>query len=153
MTYRLDSLRVDEYLEMAFPPNRVWRALVDPGERTRWWSHFALDARPDGLFEEHWRDANGQVKVTRGRVLRMTPPLWLLLSWADEDWTTSTLVDISLTPVGEATSEVRIVHLGWERLDDPLVRAEEHRNGWRTHLLNLRAYLEAAEAGRPLAGN
>lgn len=127
---------------IAAPIERVWACLTER-EAVRCWfgPHMWLDARPGGGFTEVWRDGDRTVTTT-GRVLRMTPPRWLVLSWRDEDWPAETAVSITLEPVAHST-HLQLVHSGWRTLGaDALALAEAHRAGWRVHLASLRRYAE-----------
>lgn len=100
-----------------------------------------LDATVGGVFEEHWTDDDGNTLRTSGRVLDVVEQRLLRLSWADDDWPAPTEVEVCLADVDGGTS-VRVRHAGWERLVGGTALADAHRDGWRMHLANLRAYVE-----------
>lgn len=127
---------------IAAPIERVWACLTDRRAIRRWFGpHMRLDARPGGWFTEVWRDGVRTVTTT-GRVLHITPPSSLVLSWRDEDWSADTKVSITLDPLDQST-HLRLVHSGWLTLGaEALALAEAHRAGWRIHLESLRRFVE-----------
>jgi uncharacterized protein YndB with AHSA1/START domain len=127
----------------AAPPEAVWRALVDPGIRGRWWPGTELDPTVGGRFTERWAGPGGEPKLTAGTVLNAAPARSLRLSWADTDWPAETTVSLDLVPVAAGT-EVRLRHAGFGRLADAARVAADHRAGWRVHVADL---CRAAEAG------
>ncbi len=133
---------VDESALIRATPQRVWQAIVDAADRAHWWGHLELDARPGGRFEERWTDEAGEARLTTGHVTTMVAPTLLCLHWADDDWPAGTDVEIELHAVDSRTTAIRVRHIGWEGLPDGDQLAEQHRQGWKTHLVNLR---EAAE--------
>jgi uncharacterized protein YndB with AHSA1/START domain len=120
--------------------SRVWRAIADPDARLRWWSYLVLEAAAGTRWEEHWT-LDGTRRLTSGTVLVVLPRELLRLSWADDDWPTSTEVDLTLEDRGARTT-VQVVHRGWHDLPDGADRRRAHVAGWRHHLRNLRAALE-----------
>lgn len=135
---------IDEQTTIGVPPSRVWHALVDAGERSRWWRYMELDAVVGGRFIERWTGPHGEEMVTSGVVVEATPPRVLRLTWSDPGWPADTEVEITLAPV-EGGTVVRVRHLGWDRFPDGSPLEEEHRAGWRVHLTNLRDSAEARE--------
>lgn len=132
---------VDESVLVSAPAAIVWQALVTTRGRAGWWPYLELDARPGGRFEERWRDASGAETVTRGEVVGLEPEQRLALEWADEGWPAATRVELRLRETGVGTV-VRVLHSGWEALPDGTGLVEAHRQGWRQHLCDLRAYAE-----------
>ena len=139
---------IEEAITLAADLRRIWRAIVDAEDRSHWWGYFHLDARPGGCFEERWTDGAGRPRVTSGRVTKLVEPTTLCLSWSDDGWTAATDVEIQLRQADCGTSTVRVRHSGWERLQacDGLV--EQHREGWKAHLRDLRDHLGRQAAHR-----
>lgn len=142
-----DAVEVDVVIRVVAPAPSVWRALVDPTLRSRWWGHLELDAVAGTRFAERWTDPDGEEKVTSGQVVDVRPPHLLRLTWADDDWLAPTEVLVTLSapdPEGQgaqtstAETAVRVRHTGFEGLPEAGRLAEEHSAGWRTHLTNLR---------------
>ena len=122
----------------------VWRAITADERRRAWWSYLDLDARPGGHLVERWRDAQGREMTTSGRILEVEEPHQLRCTWRDEDWPVATEIELSLHAEGE-TTRLRLRHGGWERLGDRGVQLRSaHREGWETHLGNLKRYVERA---------
>ena len=123
-------------------PDRVWHALLDDHERSRWWPQLRrVEAVPGGRFEERWNDGAREV-LTSGVVAAVEPGRRLQLRWADEDWPSETLVELELRPEGSGAS-LRVTHAGWEALPDGAALARAHERGWTAHVHRLR---------EPLAG-
>ena len=81
--------------------------------------------------------------LTSGLVTEVVVDRLLVLSWADDDWSTTTRVEIRLAETGGVTL-VRLLHTGWEALPAGAALSAAHRAGWRLHLDNLRRYVEAS---------
>jgi uncharacterized protein YndB with AHSA1/START domain len=137
---------VDESIAIAAPAHAVWRAIVLAEVRAGWWEYLDLDATVGGRFQERWTDAGGRECLTSGVVTEVVIDRLLVLSWADDDWPTTTRVELRLAEA-DATTLVRVLHAGWEALPGGAALAEEHRAGWRQHLDNLRRCIEGAGGG------
>jgi uncharacterized protein YndB with AHSA1/START domain len=135
------EMSVDESIVIAAPAHEVWRAIVVTALRAGWWSYLDLDATVGGRFEERWTHDGGREVLTSGVVAAAVIDRLLVLSWADDDWSTATRVEIGLAETG-GTTLVRLLHTGWEALPDGAELAAEHRIGWRLHLDNLCRYVE-----------
>lgn len=122
------------------PRQHVWDAIVRAELRSQWWSYLTLEAQVGGRFEERWTDGSGEAKVTSGRVIELSEPRWIRLSWSDEDWSAATDVTIELMAADPFTT-VRVTHSGWDELPDGPRLAPAHRDGWNAHLRNLGEFL------------
>lgn len=140
---------IDEAVIIAAPAEHVWRALVDDPVRESWWPYLRLDATVGGTFEETWTDAEGRLRRTQGTITELVPHRLLRLDWADRDWEAVTDVQITLEELGDVdlptgdqprcrSTNVRVRHVGWELLPNGPSLVEEHQQGWRMHLSNLR---------------
>jgi uncharacterized protein YndB with AHSA1/START domain len=136
MTGSRTVLQVDETIEVEAPVERVWRALAEPDLLAAWWDGMSLDLRAGGRFVERWIDEHGRRCTTSGAVETCEPPQHAVLSWADDDWSTSTWVEITVESLGRLRSLLRVRHVGWERFADGVRLAAAHRDGWRHHLEN-----------------
>lgn len=123
---------------VAAPCSEVWSALLQPED---WWPSFSLQSWVSGAVIERWTGSDGTPRITRGQVLALVPERLLRLSWADDDWDVSTVVEIGVEVVDPDRTEVRVTHLGWEQFGDqaPTLRAA-HEAGWRFHLDQLRQH-------------
>ncbi|MEU0938845.1 MULTISPECIES: SRPBCC domain-containing protein [unclassified Embleya] len=138
---------VEVSVVIAAPAEAVWRALVDADTRASWWSYLDLDARVHGRLSERWSGANGEARLTTGRVEALDPCRMLRFTWADDDWAASTTVTIELTRARPGT-QLRVRETGWNRLPDGPNLAAAHRDGWGAHVEDLRRFAEAAGGPR-----
>lgn len=141
MPNRPGTAVIDESALINSTPEQVWHAIVDGGARSRWWGYLNLDAQPGGRFEERWADERGEPRLTSGHVTTVVEPTTLCLHWADDDWPAATDVEIQIHRVDSGSTAVRVRHSGWERLPDGDHLLEQHREGWKAHLANLRDHL------------
>jgi uncharacterized protein YndB with AHSA1/START domain len=137
---------VDESIVIAASAHEVWQAVVLAELRAGWWEYLDLDATVGGRFEERWTDGGGRELRTSGTVTEVVTDRLLVLSWANDDWPTTTRVELRLVETGGMTL-IRLLHTGWEALSDGAALAEEHRVGWRLHLEDLRRCVEGAGGG------
>jgi uncharacterized protein YndB with AHSA1/START domain len=126
---------------VAASPARIWRAIVDGGERGRWWPDLFLEPRKGGRLTERWTGPDGTPQITRGEVLAFDEDRLLRLRWADEGWVAPTDVELRLEGLPGGT-RVLVRESGWEQLPGGDVLAEEHRAGWRLHLAHLARYVQ-----------
>jgi uncharacterized protein YndB with AHSA1/START domain len=136
-------------IEIAASPERVWRALSEPGELAAWWGSddlyrtfdWKVDLRPGGAWSCQARSAGDQRRSTvRGEYRVVEPPRVLEYTWlASWDGFAPTVVRVELTPIPAGT-RVKVVHSG-------LTGEEATRgtgNGWERVL----SWLEAGVAGK-----
>ncbi|WP_406279863.1 SRPBCC domain-containing protein [Embleya sp. NBC_00896] len=138
---------VEVSVVIAAPTEAVWHALVDPDTRAMWWSHLDLDARVNGRLSERWSGANGEARLTTGRVEALDPARLLRFTWADDDWPEPTTVTIELARIPRGT-RLHVHETGWDRIPDAPNLAAAHRDGWGAHTEHLRRFTEAAAGPR-----
>jgi uncharacterized protein YndB with AHSA1/START domain len=119
------------------PPQRVFDALTQQGEITRWWSNEAqVEPEVGSIGEFRFRSPAGvlQFEVTEldankkvSWISREGPP-----SWA------GTSVTWQLTPVHNGT-RLLFTHDGFTQVDEPY---EQTRSNWEYFLNSLKSYLE-----------
>ncbi len=139
-----DSIEVT--LDIAAPPDRVWSALTDADELTRWFPPTASVTSGEG----------GEIRLGWEPELEMscsietwTPNKHLRTGWADgvtqEQRETNPImlyVDYFLEPAGDNATRLRLVHSGfgqgaeWESMYDGI------RRGWSCELNSLKHFLE-----------
>ena len=141
-------VEVAEEQVIAAPPGAVWRALVDPDQRRRWWSYLELDPVVGGRFTERWAGPDGEEMVTTGSVLEAIDGRLLRLTWSDAAWPAPTEVEVSVAPA-PGGAVVRVRQVGFDRLPDGQRLAADHAAGWRAHLSNLRSVAEGRATPRP----
>jgi uncharacterized protein YndB with AHSA1/START domain len=110
--------RVEHEVDYPHPPERVWRALVDPAELARWLMPNDFVAVPGRRFTFDARPALG---VIDGEVLEAEPPRLLRCRWSGEFG--DTVVTFRLTPVPGGT-RLHLEHTGWPD------HAREERDGF-----------------------
>ena len=134
---------VVQELDIAAPPDVVFRLLTDPAEFVRWMAEEAvLDPRPGGLVR--WTHANGDTCC--GEFVELVPGRRVVFSYGWERAEVgiaagSTTVEIDLVPTATGT-RLRLVHRG---LDGPMAGA--HDGGWRHYLERLRRWAVGEDPG------
>jgi uncharacterized protein YndB with AHSA1/START domain len=129
-------------------PERVFRALTDADELSRWWTTRAdSDPRTGGSFSYTWEfEQDTDRNHTRdGTYLDVTPNEHVSYDWSMP--LANTVVDFRLEPSGNAT-RLRLVHSGWGSGGDWDPSYEMHESGWRFFLENLKSYVERGEDRR-----
>jgi len=113
-------------------PARVWKAITDPKELTKWFVRRAK-VRPGlgGMMELYW----GGARLPVGVVV-WNEPKTLVLDWVD-----GTVVRFDLKKAGAETI-VTLTHRGHRDDANGLDEWATAREGWALYLLNLKAYLE-----------
>lgn len=140
-------------VEIAAPPERVFRALTDPDQFTRWFcgssclikaSH--MDARPDGSYYYATQESSVVVNGVNefechGKIIETDPPRLLAYTWI-ANWhfakERKTIVKWELT-AGAAGTQVKVTHSGLA--DEPAAR-DDYRGGWPGVVEKLRGYVE-----------
>jgi uncharacterized protein YndB with AHSA1/START domain len=133
---------------IATPRDRVFRALTDAGELSRWWTTTAeSDARTGGAFAYvfEFEDATRD-HTYAGDYHEVTPGERVRYPW--QAGVGETTVDVQLRSLGEAT-ELTLRHSGWGSGADAEEAVAMHEQGWSFFLDNLVAYLERGEDLRP----
>ena len=140
-------------IEIAAPPDRVFRALTDPKQQMVWWGaepscelrSFEMDARPGGRWGFQASDRTGHAVngVTEfeahGEVLEVTPPIRLKYTWIanwhhDKSRVTEVLWELFPTPAG---TRVKVTHSG---LAQEAVARKDYAGGWPGVLQLLRNF-------------
>ena len=143
-------------IDIAAPPDRVFRALTDKQQLLHWWNEdegcrsktWEIDPRLGGRW--HWtgHDPTGKVVVNgisefemKGEITEFDPPRTLAYTWGanfhrtpwKESW-----VRWELTPIASGT-HVKVTHGG---LKDLPIDRKEYSEGWPGVLGLLRRYCE-----------
>jgi uncharacterized protein YndB with AHSA1/START domain len=131
---------IEHTLELAAPPERVWRAITDPDELSRWFPQRAeWDLRPGGRGVFFW-EGHGDFPI---RVEAVEPTRYLAWRWGlevetDPDASESpTLVEWWLEPRGDGGTTLRLRESGF-RHDG---HRAENETGWTEELDELVALL------------
>lgn len=111
------------------PPDRVWRALIDPAALAAWfWPQASYgtvaetDPRPGGKYRIEAPKAG---IAAAGEYVTVEPPRRLVMTWRWADEPTETLVTIELKEAAEGTA----LTLRHERFDTDESR-DNHAQGW-----------------------
>jgi uncharacterized protein YndB with AHSA1/START domain len=132
---------VEKTVEFDAPQERVWKAITDPAELSRWFGHQTeLDLRPGGDGAMIWEN-HGRFAV---RVEEVEPPRRLVWSWVHEpgvafDDAPSTRVEWTLTTRADGGTTLFLRETGF--LTD--VHAGQNSQGWIEELGELEALLAA----------
>jgi uncharacterized protein YndB with AHSA1/START domain len=138
---------ISRVVDLPVPVERVWRAITQPQELSRWFGdRAALDPAAGGEITLEW-DAYGRVS---GVVERFDPPHCFAFRWrahgVDEGQPlapgNSTLVTFTLEPTPAGT-RLQMVETGFASLPESLREAAHRENvgGWRVELQELVDYL------------
>lgn len=112
---------VHAVVDIAAPPERVFRALTDPGELAAWWGSpdtyetfdWAIDLRPGGAWSCRARTAGtGEISTVSGEYKAVDPPRLLEYTWLAswENFAPSTVrIEIAPSPLG---SRLTLLHQG-----------------------------------------
>lgn len=148
-----DQDAVVSEIQIAAPPERVFRALSDAGELQRWFGSpdcplkfWKMDARVGGQYS--YATEKGSIVVNgvsefecHGEILECNPPHLLVYSWIG-NWhdhpKSQTTVRWELTPKGNGT-HVRVTHSGLSTL--PVAR-KDYTGGWPGVVEQLKKFVE-----------
>jgi len=140
-------------IQVAAPPERVFKALSDADELMRWFKspecpmkYWQMDARVGGKYG--YATAKGSLVVNdvsefecHGEILECDPPRLLVYTWIG-NWHDSpasrTVVRWELTPQPGGTL-VKVTHSGLSNL--PVAR-KDYRGGWPGVVESLKQYVE-----------
>jgi uncharacterized protein YndB with AHSA1/START domain len=141
-------------IRIAAPPERVFRALSDPGELKRWFSgpecpakFWKMDARVGGQYS--YSTEKGSIAVNgvsefecHGEILEYDPPRLLVYTWIanwHDDKSARTVVRWELEKKGSGT-HVKVTHSGLANL--PIAR-KDYSGGWTGVVEMLKKFVEA----------
>jgi uncharacterized protein YndB with AHSA1/START domain len=133
-------------IEIAAPPERVFRALTDPKQLLVWWTgcrQWDLVLRPGAKWRATGSDEQCGDWVTQGEIIEVNPPWSLTYTWGEQveyrGSVSSTTVRYDVEPTGRGT-RVRVTHYGFSGNHEAF---ESYRGGWPGVLELLRAHVEA----------
>ncbi len=115
------AIRIERILHA--PPDRVFRAFLDPDLMRQWITpddldldRIAVDPRVDGRIEV-WHSRHGESTGRfEGRFVKIDPPRELVYHWAfvgtepEKGEYFDTLVKVQLRPWGEGQTQVTVIH-------------------------------------------
>jgi uncharacterized protein YndB with AHSA1/START domain len=131
----VDRGTVKADVEIAAPPEAVFRALTDPTELAAWWGSddayrthaWRVDLRVGGRWScEAVNAKDGHLSQVRGEYLEVDPPRRLVLTW-EPSWErfARTTIRYDLSPTTAGTRLV-VTHSGFTTA----ASAEGHAEGW-----------------------
>jgi uncharacterized protein YndB with AHSA1/START domain len=141
-------------IQIAAPPERIFRALSDPDELRRWFSgpdcpakFWKMDARVGGQYS--YATEKGAITVNHvsefechGEILECDPPRLLVYTWIanwHDDKSARTVVRWELEKKGNGT-RVKVTHSGLANL--PIAR-KDYSGGWPGVVEMLKQFVEA----------
>ncbi|MFN2563685.1 MAG: SRPBCC domain-containing protein [Gemmatimonadaceae bacterium] len=144
-------------IDIAAPPERVFRALTEPAELLAWWGdpttypaiHWEMDLRCGGKWLSRWKNvAEGTEFELGGEVLDLRAPHLLVVSWWDERYggLEHTTVQYEIERLPSGGSRLRVTHSGFDGVRPDF---DDYNGGWPTVAARLHAHVEAAEAADP----
>lgn len=126
----IDSLEIVRDIRAA--PERVFRALTDPGELARWWTGIGgvrkaeFDLRPGGNYRFEFMMEGGTTCFVHGVVREVEPPRRLVMTWFSPHYPQlETLLSFQLETVAGGT-RLTLRHSG---LTEP-GSLQDHHQGW-----------------------
>jgi len=135
-------------VEIATPPERVFRALTDPNELPAWWGSDDLyrttkhtaDLRVGGKWRSEGKGADGSEFAVEGEYLEIDAPRKLVLTWvAPWDGGNTTTITYRLEPI-EGGTRVTVRHQGFAGRPDS---CRGHSEGWESVLGWLTAHAKS----------
>jgi len=140
-------------IDIAAPPERIFKALTDPAQLRRWFTDPAcpaktwnMDARLGGKYdystEKGTMVVNGVSEFKcHGEIVEIDPPRLLVYTWIanwHDDKQRKTTVRWELESRGK-TTHVKVTHSG---LAQEKVACEDYRGGWPGVLEQLKTFSE-----------
>ena len=150
----LEMSQIEKTIDIQAPPERVWRALTDPGELSAWFKVTIEGTIAPG--EEVWMTSQHAGYVGqrfRVRIAEMTPPRRFAWQWhpgevdsaVDYSREPMTTVTFELEPTPDGT-RLNVSESGFEAID--LTRRAkvygDNNQGWMEVLGWLQTYVQAA---------
>ena len=133
-------------LTIATTPDRIYRALTQQGELTRWWCDKArVEPRVGALGEFRFRAPAGLLQLEVVELVQDRKVAWLSRQ-VPPQWSGTTVI-WSLEPLPNGTKLI-FTHDGFAQVD---ARMEQIRKNWEYFLGSLRSYMEEGKGtpGRP----
>jgi uncharacterized protein YndB with AHSA1/START domain len=118
--------RVEHEAVYPHPPERVWRALVDPTELAQWL--MPTDFAPE-VGRAFVLDTGDEIGTIRGEVLEIDEPRLLRCRWSGVFGDTEVSFELFPEPGG---TRLRVRHDGWG--DPPVAERDGFDDGWKQKL-------------------
>ena len=140
------AFTVRRSIRIAASRERVWTAITEPKQISRWFGDALLEGSgPGSTGSLSWPDHGS----TAFRVEAVDEPNSISYRWNSKPSNDTVITDAStvftftLEADGEAT-RLTVVETGFDHTDDPAAQLESHRGGWNSELDELVALLEGA---------
>ena len=123
-------------IDLAVPPERVFRSLTDGAELAAWWgsdemyrtTDWVIDLRPGGKWSTLAIGIDGSKSTVGGEYLEVDPPRRLVYTWRPSwDDFQETTVRYDLVPTATGT-RLLVTHTGF---GDRAVQADGTGDGWK----------------------
>ena len=134
-------------IRIAAPPERVFAAITDPQQVTKWWGQQKMykitrwqnDLRPGGKWRSEGSGTDGKTFHVEGEYVEVDPPRLLVHTWnpSYRDLPT-TVVRWELQDYKGGTL-VKLTHSGFAGHPDA---AKDHSQGWTRVLVWMEAFVE-----------
>jgi uncharacterized protein YndB with AHSA1/START domain len=133
-------------VDIAVPPERVFRALTSGIDVVKWWGSdetyrtesYVADLKAGGLWRAEGRSADGKPYSVSGEFLEVDPPYKLVQTWKyDWDGEGVTTLTYRLEAIPQGT-RLTVRHEGFRGQRDA---CQSHAEGWTMVLGWLTAYL------------
>ncbi len=149
--------RIEKFVEIAAPIERVWRALTDHVEFGTWF-RVALDQpfAPGQTSTGHMTNPGYENLAWNAEIVAIEPMRRFAYRWhpyaidPDKDYSDEpmTFVEFTVEPVGDKT-RVTVVETGFEALPDG--RREDsirsNTGGWEQQMINIKTHVETRDGG------
>ena len=139
-------------VEIAVPPERVFRALTDPNQLMQWWGssdtyrihEWTADVRVGGRWQSLGRSADGRPFTVAGEFLEVSAPHKIVQTWVP-DWeggiVTTLTYRLDAIPGG---TRLTVRHEGF---GEHRAACQSHGQGWERVLGWLRDYVARQDGG------
>ncbi len=138
--------RIERTVEVAHPPETVWKALTTAEGLAAWFGDEAeIDLRPGGSARMRWASGHtADMRVERVEEPTVFGYTWQIYGLPDDD-PRRTYVEFTLEPAGTGTL-LRVVESGFAQLPEDAHRTAYGGNteGWVRELNELVGFLDAA---------
>lgn len=140
---------------IATTPEKVWRALIDTDVMREYWidpssddpGHVNVSDWKPGSRWEHQRLDEARTVDIAGKIVEITPPRRLVMTWARpnefDDDSKHSKVTFDVEPHGDALVRLTVTH---EDLDNDPKMLSGISGGWPKVLSNLKTLLETGRA-------
>lgn len=133
---------IERTTELPHPVGRVWAALTDPAQFSRWFSETAAWELREGAPMTMGWDEHG---IAPAVIVVVEPETRFAYRWGSEDRPLepgqSTLVEWTLQPNGEGGTTLTVVESGFAALYNGPEQIVDNREGWRHQFDNIARYL------------